>query len=248
MFRTIRRPSPAMLVATAALVAGGTGTAAAAGLITGADIKNGSVKSADIGNSSLKGLDVKNGSLTGADLKKASISADRLTAAAKASLKGDKGDKGDPGAPGLQGAQGLQGEKGEKGDRGPSEVFRAFTGNPGAMADAKTAVDTREFPVGSYLLTASVDVVADGAGDGAECDLVRNGTVLGRSTLEAAGAGRQRLMVQGTTTITSAIAAQNDVSFSCADGGDGVTMGNLAITALQVGQVSEAPEPLGLGG
>lgn len=247
MFRTIRRPSPAMLVATAALVAGGTGTAAAAGLITGADIKNGSVKSVDIGNSSLKGIDVKNGSLTGADLKKASISADKLTAAAKASLKGAKGD---PGAPGLQGAQGLQGpqgDKGEKGDRGPSEVFRRFTGNPGAAPDAKTAIEELELPVGSYLLSASVDMVADG-NDDLECDLVRNGSVLGRSTVLAAGPSRQRVVVQGTTTITSAIAANNDVKFSCADGGDDVTLGNLAITALQVGQVTEAPEPLGIGG
>ena len=63
------RPSPALLVSTAALVVALGGTSYAALQVTSANIKNGSVTSADVKNGSLKGKDIKNKSIAARDLK-----------------------------------------------------------------------------------------------------------------------------------------------------------------------------------
>ena len=65
----ISRPSPAMLVAVAALFVALGGTAAAALVITGKNVRNGSLSGADIKNGTIKGGDVKNNSLSSADIK-----------------------------------------------------------------------------------------------------------------------------------------------------------------------------------
>jgi hypothetical protein len=93
MFHRIRRakPSPAMVVAIAALALSGTGSAvAASGLITGRDVQNNSLHGADIANGSVRGYDVKNGSLNAVDLSER----------AKRSLRGATGPQGPAGAPG----------------------------------------------------------------------------------------------------------------------------------------------------
>lgn len=65
----ISRPSPAMLVAVAALFVALGGTATAALVITGKNVRNGSLSGADIKNGTIKGGDVKNNSLSSADIK-----------------------------------------------------------------------------------------------------------------------------------------------------------------------------------
>src|SRR3954453_2691766 len=75
-----RRPSPAMVVAILALVAALAGTATAAGLITSADIKNKTIR--------------------GKDIHKKTIPANKLTNAARTSLKGRRGPRGAAGANG----------------------------------------------------------------------------------------------------------------------------------------------------
>ena len=65
----MKKPSPALLVSSAALVVALGGTSYAAMQVTSANIKNGSVTSADVKNNSLKGKDIKNNSIAARDLK-----------------------------------------------------------------------------------------------------------------------------------------------------------------------------------
>jgi len=88
----ISRPSPAMLVAVAALFVALGGTATAALVITGHNVRNGSLSGHDVRNGSLSGHDirngtvragdVKNGSLTSADLKPGTLGPRAFTAVA----------------------------------------------------------------------------------------------------------------------------------------------------------------------
>lgn len=229
---TFRRPSPALILATAAIVAGGAGSATAASLITGKQIKNDTVASADI----------KNGSLTSSDIKKGSISVTRLAASAKKAMVGTPGPQGPAGATGATGAAGqpgAQGVQGEKGDRGPSDGYATFEGNPGAAPNAKATIDTLDLPRGSFIIMAKVDATADGAGDILECDLVNQGDVIGRSRIVASGVGRQILTVQAAPTLNGLLLNSNDVQFQCADNDSDVTLGHAAMTAVRVGEMHE---------
>jgi hypothetical protein len=80
MKRSASRNTPALIIATGALLVGATGGAVAAGLITGADIKDGTVTTKDIKNETLALSDI--------------------SAAAEAALKGSAGA---PGADGVSG-------------------------------------------------------------------------------------------------------------------------------------------------
>ncbi len=94
-----RKPSPAFVVATAALALSLGGTSAYAySAITSADIKDNSVRS----------VDVKNGTLRIKDLNDNAVDA----------LRGQRGARGPQGPRGAQGQQGQQGEQGEQGPAG----------------------------------------------------------------------------------------------------------------------------------
>src|SRR3954469_18380806 len=93
---SVRRPSPAMLVAVTALVVslGGNSYAAvklAKNSVTSKAIKDGQVQRADLARNAVGSPQVADGSLLAADFK-----AGQLPAGPQG-LKGDKGDKGDPG-------------------------------------------------------------------------------------------------------------------------------------------------------
>jgi hypothetical protein len=105
MFNSIRRrlPSPALVVAFAALFAATSGTAVAAKLITGKQIAN----------NSIGGADVKNGSLQAKDLSAKARAALQGAAGPQGATgpAGPKGADGAPGAPGAVGAPGLSGRE-----------------------------------------------------------------------------------------------------------------------------------------
>lgn len=235
-----RRPSPAMIVASVALVTGGAGTATAASLITGKQIKNSTITAADIKANSIPGSDIRNGSLAGTDLKNNTISAAKLTAAAKAELKGAVGPAGAAGAPGAPGAAGAPGATGPTGPAGPSDGFETAVGNPGSAPNDKAAIDTLDLPRGSFLITAKVDATFGAAADLLECDLVNDGTVLGRSRIVSSGVGRQVLTVLAAPTLTGFQLNQNDVTFECADNDSGVSLANASAVAVKVAEMTGA--------
>src|SRR5689334_6085995 len=97
---SVRRPSPAMLVAMTALVVslGGNSYAAvklANNSVTSKTIKDGQVKRADLAKNAVGTDQVADGSLLSRDFK-----AGQLPAGPQG-LKGDKGDKGDKGVTGF---------------------------------------------------------------------------------------------------------------------------------------------------
>jgi Collagen triple helix repeat (20 copies) len=94
-----RRPSPAFLLALAALFVALGGTAAATLSVTGASIKNGTV--------------------TGRDVKDRSLGTRELTSRAVGSLRGQAGPTGPQGASGPAGPRGATGAPGPAGPAGP---------------------------------------------------------------------------------------------------------------------------------
>ncbi len=68
-----RRPSPALIISSLALVVATGGTSYAAVMITGKDIKNNTVSSKDVRNNTLKSKDVKNNSLRAKDFRRSDL-------------------------------------------------------------------------------------------------------------------------------------------------------------------------------
>src|SRR3712207_2255282 len=66
----MRRPHPATVIATLALVGAWGGPAVAASLVDGGDVKNESLTGRDIRNRSITGADIKANSITGGDVAK----------------------------------------------------------------------------------------------------------------------------------------------------------------------------------
>ena len=114
--RRLRLPSPALLVAFAALFVASSGTAVAAKLITGKQVANNSIAS----------IDVKNGSLQTKD----------LSAKARASLKGAAGQPGAQGPAGPAGPKGADGAAGAPGMSGREVVVEATATNSDAEKSA----------------------------------------------------------------------------------------------------------------
>ena len=135
-------PSPALVVASIALVValGGVSYAAVA-------IPKNSVRSAQ----------VVNGSLQQADLSKKTIAA--LHGAR--GEQGPQGIQGAPGAAGAQGQQGIQGIPGPRGDKGdPATGTFAFGLMPGGFVPAKSsgAVSVDHPGTGFYRVTFNKDI------------------------------------------------------------------------------------------
>lgn len=135
-------PSPALVVASIALVValGGVSYAAVA-------IPKNSVRSAQ----------VVNGSLQQADLSKKTIGA--LHGAR--GEQGPQGIQGAPGAAGAQGQQGIQGIPGPQGDKGdPATGTFAFGLMPGGFVPAKSsgAVSVDHPGTGFYRVTFNKDI------------------------------------------------------------------------------------------
>jgi hypothetical protein len=158
MFRSIRKHlNPASLIAMVALFAALGGVSYAAATINGKDIKN----------KSIAGKKLKNGAVNKAKVKKGSLTADRLTAGARASLKGNQGNQGNQGAPGAPGPVGPQGPQGIAGtalayaqvnDSGASSLVSARTS--GFAGVARSAV-------GIYCLALDASLVDQAFAGGA---------------------------------------------------------------------------------
>jgi hypothetical protein len=135
----IRIPSPALIVATLALVIALSGTAVASGLITGAQIKNNSVSSIDLKNNSIQSLDVKNGTLKAVDFAQGVLTS------------------GAPGAPGPAGPQGAPGLAGV-------EIVMADGPNDSSVSkqtEASCPAGKQLIGGGAHIFNAATDVALD---------------------------------------------------------------------------------------
>lgn len=138
--RRLRLPSPALLVAFAALFVASSGTAVAAKLITGKQIAN----------NSIAGADVKNGSLQGKD----------LSAKARAALTGAAGPQGAQGPAGPAGPAGPKGDAGASGVSGREVVVAPTATNSDAE---KTALAT--CPDGKQVIGGGANVFPNDVDD-----------------------------------------------------------------------------------
>lgn len=150
----LSKPSPAFVVATAALFVALGGTSYAVSQISGGDVKNGSLTGSDIANGSLTGSDVKNGSLTARDFSAGTL------------LKGDKGAKGDKGE---QGVPGTNGTNGAQGPAGPAGAGRWVLINANGTIEAQS---------GGFTVAAAYPELPNTAVDPAPSNALRaNGNV-----------------------------------------------------------------------
>jgi hypothetical protein len=100
----------------------------------------------NIQNNSIPGKKLKNGAVTNNKVKANSLGANRLTSAARASLRGAQGERGEAGPQGAQGAQGPQGPQGPQGTEGPAGTALAYAQVfPGGVAPAFVADRTSGF-------------------------------------------------------------------------------------------------------
>lgn len=132
----LRLPSPALIIALAALFAATSGTAVAAKLITGKQIAN----------NSIAGADVKNGSLQKKDLS-------AKARAALAGVAGPQGPAGPAGPAGPKGADGATGPAGAPGVSGREVVVESTETNSDAE---KTALAT--CPAGKQVIGGGANV------------------------------------------------------------------------------------------
>jgi hypothetical protein len=104
----VRRPSPALVVASAALLVALSGTSYATVLnvpknsVGTSQLKRNAVKPTKLAPNAVRTAHVLNGSLLGADFKVGQIPQGPK---GDKGDKGDRGDKGDPGSPGVSGHQ-----------------------------------------------------------------------------------------------------------------------------------------------
>jgi hypothetical protein len=179
-------PSPALLVASLALIVSAGGTTYAATMISGADIKNESLTGADVKNWSLTGRDIKNGTLTSRQIKIGSLlSTDFAAGQLPRGASGEPGSAGPTGPVGPSGPIGPRGLDGPVGPQGPEGVSgvgigtlyyanSAVTSLPaGSQTFAEAACTPRLHVVGGGVLTTGqldVDInssypsVGDGSG------------------------------------------------------------------------------------
>ncbi len=134
----LRWPSPALVVASVALVValGGTGYAAL-------KLPRNSVGASQIKKNAVTSVKIKNGSLRMADFQRGDAPA---------------------GAPGAPGAQGARGPEGPQGPAGSSAGYAGLRSD--VLVDVyDKVIITKELPAGTYILAATVD--ARGAGSAA---------------------------------------------------------------------------------
>jgi Collagen triple helix repeat (20 copies) len=156
VFRRSRlRISPGSVLALIALFVALGGVSYAAVTINGKNIQN----------NSIPGKKLKNGAVTNNKVKANSLGANRLTSAARASLRGTQGPAGPAGPAGPRGERGDRGEQGPAGTEGPAGTALAYAEvNPTtpAFVTARTSgfsAVTRPLG-GRYCLEPTAAVVA----------------------------------------------------------------------------------------
>jgi len=209
-----RRPSAATVIATTALIValGGTGYAATV-------LPANSVGTVQLKNNAVTSVKVKNGSLVKADFKSGQLPA---------------------GTAGPAGPAGAAGAAGPAGPAGPSDAFAGFKNGPVAAPGSLSTIATLNIPAaGNYVIFAKLwmfdnvntSVLTD-------CTLVAGtDTDETRTTIE----GNSGVVVAGadvSLSVTHVFAAAGAVALNCNAFGVNVSINNIKITAIKVGNLT----------
>ena len=212
------RPSPAIVIASLALLValGGTGYAALrlpANSVGNLQLRDNAVTSQEVVNRSLLKIDFAPGQLPA----------------------GKPGPPGAPGAPGPQGPAGLKGPTGPAGPAGPSGATAAYiksvNGPSAVLTTTQTVLATLAIPVaGTYVIWAK-GFASGGPNFDITCQLVA-GNDSDTSKIHAA------LVSQTVTTIVAhQYSAPGTAVFQCAGAAPGGTMNFIKIAAVQMSTV-----------
>jgi hypothetical protein len=155
------RISPGSVLALIALFVALGGVSYAAVTINGKNIQN----------NSIPGKKLKNGAVANNKVKANSLQANRLTSAARASLRGAQGPAGPRGEQGPQGPQGLRGPEGPEGLPGTALAYaQIFPGgaNPSFVAQRTFGFSAVTRPAGGLYCLALDPGLIDLAFDGGD--------------------------------------------------------------------------------
>lgn len=164
----LSRPTPAFVVATAALFVALGGTSYAVAQIGSLDIKDNSILSRDVRDGTIRSVDIKNGSVYSSDVADGSLL--RKDFAPGTLLKGDQGPKGAKGDQGIPGTNGTNGTNGAAGAQGVATRW-ALIDETGAIVDSSGGFTVLD----AYVTNANVYI---NAGE----DLSNNGVVVSIAT------------------------------------------------------------------
>ena len=217
------RPSPAMVVASAALLValGGTGIAAVSvtaprNSVSSAAIKNGAVTNPKIANNAVTTTKVKNGSLRRVDFASGQIPA---------------------GPAGPTGPAGPAGPAGAAGPAGPSDAYSRFLTGPVAVPTAPTTLTSLSLPAaGKYVAWAKVYFTNTGGGGIVTCQLAAGSDNDQSQTWVQAG-----LPWTLSNNVVHEFTAAGSVDLKCAYPGSGTVNANfIKITAIKVGSLTNS--------
>jgi hypothetical protein len=205
------RPSPALVVASVALLVAlaGTGYAAIslpANSVGTAQLKNGAVTGAKVHLRSLLGSDFKLGQLP----------------------RGSRGPAGQPGPPGAPGSAGPAGPA------GASAAYSKSVVGPVALTTATTTIASLAIPqAGNYVVTGKAYATTTGNAE-ITCQLVA-GTDLDQSKIHAFGISQTT-----TTTVTHQYTAAGTADFKCSSTSTSGTLNYIRVVAIQVGSLTNS--------
>jgi hypothetical protein len=161
---------------------------------------------------------------------------------AKKGLRGKRGPQGQQGPVGQAGQTGPRGPRGDDGQRGPSAGYQAFRDALGPLSTSEAAtVGSLAVPPGSYLATAKLWVVNEGAGRRRVfCRLVNDETSDSDETEVTVDPeadtwfGRVSVVLQAASTLPSS----GTWTVKCGSTGGSIAGYNLKIQAIQVGSLT----------
>ncbi len=206
------KASPALVVASLALLVSLTGTSVAA---VQQVLPRNSVGTKQVKKNAITTKKIRNGTLLRADFRRGQL---------------------------PRGARGTAGPAGAAGARGPSDVRQIADGATTAWSSTFASQRSLSLPVGSWLVTATLGVDSNGTAGTTQtctCRLAVGGTVVDQVELVLGGNAtvneKAAITLQGGRAITAA----GNAELQCQSTGAGSVM-NPSITAIQVATLTNA--------
>jgi hypothetical protein len=192
----MRRPSPALVVATIALIASMSGTSWAVAQLPRnsvgtQQVKNNAVTMQKIAANAVTTAKIRNSAITTAKIRDGAVTAAKLAPGVQ--TQGPKGDTGPQGAPGSKGDAGATGAQGPAGPAGPA-------GPPGPSVSAAASYN----PAGSMTLTGTYQPVVMLSNSGS--NYASSGTIAVEES--------SNLVIAGSVTVANT-AGPSDILVTC---------------------------------